>query len=64
MRLLRFSAPLMAVVLACVFYAGSAIYTRKFTEDTPGIMRRLARVVHLGRGLAAILILRILSWRL
>lgn len=31
----------LAVVLACVFYAGSAIYTRKFTEDTPGIMRSM-----------------------
>jgi drug/metabolite transporter (DMT)-like permease len=28
-----------AVVLACVFYAGSAIYVRKATEDTPGILR-------------------------
>jgi drug/metabolite transporter (DMT)-like permease len=31
----------LAVVLACVFYAGSAIYTRKFTEDTAGIMRSM-----------------------
>lgn len=29
----------LAVVLASVFYAGSSIYARKTTEDTPGIMR-------------------------
>jgi drug/metabolite transporter (DMT)-like permease len=29
----------LAVVLACVFYSGSAVYARKTTEDTPGILR-------------------------
>ncbi len=29
----------IAVVVACMFYAGSSIYARKFTEDTPGILR-------------------------
>ena len=28
-----------AVIIASVFYAGSAIYVRKTTEDTPGILR-------------------------
>jgi drug/metabolite transporter (DMT)-like permease len=28
-----------AVVLASVFYAGSSVYARKSTEDTPGILR-------------------------
>jgi len=28
-----------AVILACAFYAGSGIYARKNTEDTPGILR-------------------------
>ena len=34
-----------AVVLACVFYAGSSIYARKFTEDTPGILRSAGPLV-------------------
>jgi drug/metabolite transporter (DMT)-like permease len=29
----------LAVVLACAFYAGSAVFARKTTEDTPGILR-------------------------
>ena len=29
----------LAVVLACVFYAGSSVFARKTTEDTPGILR-------------------------
>ena len=29
----------LAVVLACAFYAGSNVYARKTTEDTPGILR-------------------------
>src|SRR5215216_4123314 len=29
----------LAVVLACVFYAGSAVFARKTTEHTPGILR-------------------------
>jgi drug/metabolite transporter (DMT)-like permease len=31
----------IAVVVACMFYAGSNIYARKFTEDTPAIYRSL-----------------------
>lgn len=31
----------LAVILACIFYAGSSVYTRKFTEDTAGIMRSM-----------------------
>jgi len=31
----------LAVILACVFYAASTIIIRKFTEDTPGIMRSM-----------------------
>jgi drug/metabolite transporter (DMT)-like permease len=29
----------IAVIVASAFYAGSAVYVRKFTEDTPGILR-------------------------
>lgn len=29
----------LAVVLACIFYAGSSVFARKTTEDTPGILR-------------------------
>src|SRR5215216_6801570 len=29
----------LAVVLACVFYSGSAVFARKTTEHTPGILR-------------------------
>ena len=29
----------LAVVLACAFYAGSAVYARRTTEETPGILR-------------------------
>ena len=29
----------LAVILASAFYAGSAVYVRKTTEDTPGILR-------------------------
>ncbi len=29
----------IAVIVACVFYAGSSIFARKFTENTPAIMR-------------------------
>ncbi|MCC7117155.1 MAG: DMT family transporter [Anaerolineales bacterium] len=31
----------LAVILACVFYAGSSVYTRLFTKDTAGIMRSM-----------------------
>ncbi|MBI3152965.1 MAG: DMT family transporter [Chloroflexi bacterium] len=34
-----------AVILACVFYAGSSIYIRKFTEDTPVILRSMGPLV-------------------
>ena len=34
-----------AVILACVFYAGSSIYARKFTEDTPAIFRSAGPLV-------------------
>jgi drug/metabolite transporter (DMT)-like permease len=34
-----------AVVLASVFYAGSAVYARKTTEDTPGILRSVGPLV-------------------
>jgi drug/metabolite transporter (DMT)-like permease len=30
-----------AVILACMFYAGSSIYIRKSTEDTPAILRSM-----------------------
>lgn len=42
------SGPLLgqaAVVLASLFYAGSAIYVRKTTEDTPGILRSAGPLV-------------------
>jgi drug/metabolite transporter (DMT)-like permease len=29
----------LAVVLACIFYAGSSVFARRTTEDTPGILR-------------------------
>lgn len=29
----------LAVVLACIFYSGSAVYARRTTEHTPGILR-------------------------
>jgi len=29
----------IAVIVASAFYAGSAVYARKFTEDSPGILR-------------------------
>ena len=29
----------LAVVLACIFYSGSAVFARKTTENTPGILR-------------------------
>lgn len=35
----------LAVVLASVFYAGSAVYARKTTEDTSGIMRSVGPLV-------------------
>jgi drug/metabolite transporter (DMT)-like permease len=35
----------LAVVLASVFYAGSAVYARKTTEDTTGIMRSVGPLV-------------------
>ncbi|NOT05880.1 MAG: DMT family transporter [Anaerolineales bacterium] len=34
-----------AVILASAFYAGSSIYARKFTEDTPGIFRSMGPLV-------------------
>lgn len=35
----------LAVVLACAFYAGSAVYARKTTENTPGILRSAGPLV-------------------
>jgi drug/metabolite transporter (DMT)-like permease len=35
----------LAVVLASAFYAGSAVYVRKTTEDTPGILRSAGPLV-------------------
>jgi drug/metabolite transporter (DMT)-like permease len=35
----------LAVVLACVFYAGSGVYARKTTESTPGIFRSVGPLV-------------------
>ncbi len=35
----------LAVVLASAFYAGSAVYARKTTEDTPGILRSAGPLV-------------------
>ncbi|MBI5839176.1 MAG: DMT family transporter [Chloroflexi bacterium] len=34
-----------AVVLACVFYAGSSVYARKSTENTPGIFRSVGPLI-------------------
>jgi drug/metabolite transporter (DMT)-like permease len=34
-----------AVVLACAFYAGSTIYARKFTENTPAIFRSVGPLI-------------------
>ncbi len=34
-----------AVILASIFYAGSAVYVRKATEDTPGILRSAGPLV-------------------
>ncbi|HSD83852.1 MAG TPA: EamA family transporter, partial [Anaerolineae bacterium] len=34
-----------AVILASIFYAGSSIYARKTTEDTPGILRSAGPLV-------------------
>ena len=34
-----------AVILACMFYAGSSIYIRKFTEDTPVILRSMGPLI-------------------
>ena len=34
-----------AVILACVFYAGSSIYARKLTEDSPAIFRSVGPLV-------------------
>ena len=34
-----------AVVLACAFYAGSTVYARKFTENTPGIFRSVGPLI-------------------
>ncbi len=35
----------LAVVLACAFYAGSAVYARKTTEATPGIVRSVGPLI-------------------
>jgi drug/metabolite transporter (DMT)-like permease len=35
----------LAVVLACAFYAGSAVYARRTTENTPGILRSAGPLV-------------------
>ena len=35
----------LAVILACVFYAGSSIYVRIFTVDTPAILRGMGPLV-------------------
>jgi drug/metabolite transporter (DMT)-like permease len=34
-----------AVVLACAFYAGSVVYARKYTQDTPGIFRSVGPLI-------------------
>jgi len=42
------SSPLLgqaAVVLASAFYAGSSVYARRSTEDTPGILRSAGPLV-------------------
>lgn len=35
----------LAIVLASAFYAGSAVYARRTTEDTPGILRSVGPLV-------------------
>ena len=35
----------IAVIVACIFYAGSSIYARKMTEDTPAILRSMGPLV-------------------
>jgi drug/metabolite transporter (DMT)-like permease len=35
----------LAVIVACIFYAGSAVYARKTTENTPGIVRSVGPLV-------------------
>jgi drug/metabolite transporter (DMT)-like permease len=35
----------LAVVLACAFYAGSSVFARKTTENTPGILRSAGPLV-------------------
>jgi drug/metabolite transporter (DMT)-like permease len=35
----------LAVVLACAFYAGSGVYARRTTENTPGIMRSVGPLI-------------------
>jgi len=35
----------LAVIAACVFYAGSAVYARKTTEATPGIVRSVGPLI-------------------
>jgi drug/metabolite transporter (DMT)-like permease len=34
-----------AVVLACAFYAGSVVYARKYTQDTPAIFRSVGPLI-------------------
>ena len=34
-----------AVVLACAFYAGSTVYARKYTENTPSIFRSIGPLI-------------------
>ena len=34
-----------AVVLACAFYAGSVVYARKYTQDTPSIFRSVGPLI-------------------
>ncbi len=34
-----------AVVLACAFYAGSVVYARKYTQETPGIFRSVGPLI-------------------
>ena len=34
-----------AVIVACIFYAGSSIFARKMTENTPGILRSMGPLV-------------------
>jgi len=35
----------LAVIVACIFYAGSSIYARKMTENTPAILRSMGPLV-------------------